>query len=130
MWRNRDWLTALPHHFATLVLGQALPRLMLDLVNLGDDRSGGMTRTTQETSEPQKSAARSCWIRQTRSKCLRYLHFPSLWDLAVPEVEASHYSSERDARFPQGNQDIVYPLEHTEGSPALFHRTKTLETAI
>jgi hypothetical protein len=42
----------------------------------------------------------------------------------VPEVEASHYSSERDARFLQGNQDTVYPLEHTEGSPALFHRTK------
>ena len=93
-------------------------------MNLGDGRSEEMTRTTQETSEPQKSAGRSCWTRQTHSTCLRYLHFPSLWDLAVPEVEASHYSSERDARFLQGNQDTVYPLERTEGSPALFHRTK------
>jgi hypothetical protein len=127
MWRNTDWLTALPHHFAALVLGQALPRLvwtLLDLVRLGDGRSEGMTRTTPETSEPQTPAARSCRTRWTHLTCLRYLHFPSLWDLAVSEVEASRCSSERDARFLQGNQDTVCLPEHTEGSPALFHRTK------
>jgi hypothetical protein len=81
-------------------------------------------RTTQETSEPQTSAVQSCRTRQTHSTCLRYLHFPSLWNLAVSEVEASRCSSERDARFLQGNQDTVCLHEHTEDSPALFHRTK------